>query len=99
MAKKPASEVEPAEKSLDREVFNLDAEQTRALLKDLANPPPANEALTTLMKRTPPWEERSRSENLFGMLEREEQRPVPIEKMNEAVGEQATEDDERIKKS
>lgn len=99
LAKKPASEIEPTEKPLDHEAFNLDDEQTRVFLEGLANPPPANEALTTLMKRTPPWEERSRIAGLFGMLEREGQRPVTIEEMKKAVAEQAAEDDGGIKKS
>ena len=62
------------------------------------NPPPANDALKALMKRTPTWGDRTQIEDVFGLLEREGQRTVSIEEMNEAIAEQAAEDDERIKK-
>lgn len=83
---------------LDQVIFPLDEEQTRKFLEIMDNPPPANDALKALMKRTPPWGDRTQIEDVFGLLEREGQRTVPIEEMNEAIAEQAAEDDERIKK-
>lgn len=41
------------------------------------------------MKRTPPWGERTQIEDVFGLLEREGQRTVSIEEMNEAMAERA----------
>ena len=58
----------------------------------------AEDPLKALMKRTPPRGECTHIEDLFGLLEREGQRTVSIEEMNEAVPEQAAEDDERIKR-
>jgi hypothetical protein len=98
MTKKSSREAEPTGKPIDLVISPLDEEQTREFLEIMHNPPPPNDALKALMKPTPHWRERTQIEDVFGMLEREGQRTVSIEEMNEAVAEQAAEDDERIKK-
>ena len=51
------------------------------------------------MKRAPAWGECTQIDAVFGLLEREGQRTISIEEMNEAVAERAAEDDERSKKA
>lgn len=99
MTKKLSREAEPADDPLDQVIFQLGEEQTRKFLEIMNDPPPANDALKALMKRTPPWGERTQIEDVFGLLEREGQRTVSIQEMNEAVAEHAAEEDERIEKS
>ena len=98
MTKKRSPEAEPADDPLDQVIFPLDDEQTREFLEIMQGPPPATDTMKALMKGTPPRGERTQIENVFGLLEREGQRTVSIEKMNEAMAERAAEDDERIKK-
>ncbi|QIK95798.1 hypothetical protein G7076_04355 [Sphingomonas sp. HDW15A] len=59
---------------------------------------PADDPLKSPRKRTPLRGEWTHIEDVFGLLEREGQRTVSIDEMNEAVAERAAEDDERIKK-
>lgn len=40
---------------LDQRVFTLDPEQSEALAEALANPPKANDTLSTLMRTKAPW--------------------------------------------
>lgn len=98
MTKKHSPEAESTDDSLDQVIFPLDEEQTHEFLEVMHNPPPATDTQKAPMKRTPPWGERTQIENVFGQLEREGQRTVSIKEMDEAVAEQAAEDDERIKK-
>jgi hypothetical protein len=98
MTKKPSREAETTDDPFDQVIFPRDDEQTREFLEVMHNPPPPNDALKALMRRTPPSSERTQIEDVFGLLEREGQRTLSIEEMNDAVAEQAAEDDERIKK-
>lgn len=77
---------------LDQVGLELDAEQTRQLLEVLHNPPPANAALRALRKRTPPQGRQTDISEVFGLLEREGQRPISIEEMNDAIASKAAED-------